>query len=251
MAPTPMFNPVLSVRAYEELVRQIKARILDGSFPPSSKLPPEREIARQFGVSRGTVREALTVLRQMSLVEIRTGVAGSARITTPGVDAIAQALYLVLHADQRRFADLLEVRQTIEPRIAELAAGHCSEEDLAFLAKSVEGMQAALDAPEAYALTDAAFHLRLAKASANILYQGLMESLRDGLVQAIRKLAEIPDLRAQGLVHHQRLLQELRRRDAAGAQLRMQEHFELVREAMRHLDRFGEHDDQALRLLPP
>ncbi|HEY8743173.1 MAG TPA: FadR/GntR family transcriptional regulator [Chloroflexota bacterium] len=238
-----MFIPVSPVRTYEELLRQIKAGILDGSFPLGSKLPAEREIARQFGVSRTTVREALTVLRETGLVEIRTGAAGGAKVTAPGAKAIAQVLQFVLRVDHRRFADLLEVRQTIEPRIAMLAAEHRSEQDVAALAESVERLQASLDAPEAYALADVAFHLQLARASANVIYQGLLDSLRDGLLQAITELAEVPALRKQGLPDHQRVLQAIRHHDAAEARRHMLEHFALVRQAVRYLDRLDKRED--------
>src|SRR5690242_3941549 len=71
-----MFKQVKQNKAYQDVVVQIQEAIIAGSIKPGSQLPAERELKEQFGISRGTLREALRVLEQKGLIEIRTGVAG-------------------------------------------------------------------------------------------------------------------------------------------------------------------------------
>src|ERR671937_3249214 len=110
--------PVKSTRIYEEIVRQIKAMISEGRLKSGDQLPPERDLAEKFLVSRTSVREALRALESVGLIEIRPGEGTFVREVS--VDALVEPLALVLLSQRAMIAELFEARRLLEPAIAGL-----------------------------------------------------------------------------------------------------------------------------------
>ncbi|KAF1052997.1 MAG: putative HTH-type transcriptional regulator [Burkholderia gladioli] len=138
-------QPIQNRRLYQQIADQLRAMIESGSFPPGSYLPPERELAAQFGVSRTSVREALIALEVIGLVSVRVGDGVSVRPREqPAGDAPparANARSNVLDVDPELGIEfdldaeippfsLLQARKLIEPEATELAALHASDAQL-------------------------------------------------------------------------------------------------------------------------
>src|SRR6201998_4012034 len=160
-----MYKIVRSSRLYEQIVQQVEESIHSGVLKPGHQLPPERELAEQFGVSRTAVREAVKALREKGLVEAYPG---RGTFITDGTSyTIRQSLDRMMRTGNEGFAFLAEVRQILEPEIAALATSRADEVDLEAMRQQVAVMDAAKDDPDTFIEADLDFHLALAEAAAN------------------------------------------------------------------------------------
>ena len=144
-APSTPRLRVQKVRpAYHQVADELRTRILAGVLPAGERLPNETELARAFGVSRSTVREALRVLSSQHLVDTRRGVQGGTFVDAPDparvVEDVGSALGVLVMTPHLGVADLLEARLLLEPAAARLAAQRADPE-------TVEAVRAAAAAP--------------------------------------------------------------------------------------------------------
>src|SRR5215813_8997128 len=121
-------GPIKSTRIYEEIVRQVKQLIAEGRLKSGDQLPPERDLAEKFLVSRTSVREALRALESVGLIEIRPGEGTFVREVS--VDALVEPLALVLLSQRAMIEELFEARRLLEPAIAGLAARRATKEEI-------------------------------------------------------------------------------------------------------------------------
>jgi len=125
-----MFQQVRVSRASEEVVDQIKEAIYSRQLLPGDRLPSERELSEQFGLSRMTIRDALRVLESTGLVEIKVGASGGAYVREPNLEMLSDSLSSFLRLKKTTLLELTEARKIIETATAELAAQRATEEDL-------------------------------------------------------------------------------------------------------------------------
>ena len=171
-----MYKIVRSSRLYEQIVQQVEESIVKGTLKPGDQLPPERELAEEFGVSRTAVREAVKALREKGLVEAYPG--RGTFITDGTSHAIRQSLDRIAKIGQPEgSAFLAEVRAILEPEIAALAAVRASEQELASMREPISVMDEAREDPDAFIEADLDFHLALAEAAANPLILSLIDSI--------------------------------------------------------------------------
>ena len=125
-----MFQRVRVGKVSEEVVKQVQEAIFAGLLEPGDRLPPERELAEQFGLSRMSVRLALHTLESTGLVEIRVGSSGGAFIREPNFDPLRETLASMLRSKKASILDLAEARKIVETATAELAAQRATDDDL-------------------------------------------------------------------------------------------------------------------------
>ncbi|MCP4718257.1 MAG: FadR family transcriptional regulator, partial [Desulfobacteraceae bacterium] len=125
-----MFKKAKQSRVFQDVVEQIQDAILSGKLEPGTKLPAERELKDMFNTSRGTLREALRVLEQKGLIEIKLGVTGGAIVKQIDADPIVQSLALLIRSGGVSLDHLAEFRIKIEGSIVELAAQRATPEDI-------------------------------------------------------------------------------------------------------------------------
>jgi DNA-binding FadR family transcriptional regulator len=176
-----MFKQVKQNKAYQDVVEQIQEAITAGTLASGSLLPAERELKEQFGVSRGTLREALRVLEQKGLIKIRTGVSGGSVVRETNSDNLSDHLGLLIRSCAVSLKDLAEFREEVEGGVAALAAQRAGNEDLVKLDKLLAEAKAHLTRGNAgwddFIRTDEQMHLTLARMSGNLLFQTVLESL--------------------------------------------------------------------------
>src|ERR1700724_1451382 len=144
-----MYKIVRSSRLYEQIVQQVEESIHKGAIKPGDQLPPERELAQQFGVSRTAVREAVKALHEQGLVEAYPG--RGTFVTDGTSQAIRQSLDRVVKIGQPDGSNYwADVREILEPEIAALAAARADEEDLAAMREAVGVMDGARRDPDAF-----------------------------------------------------------------------------------------------------
>jgi GntR family transcriptional regulator, transcriptional repressor for pyruvate dehydrogenase complex len=224
-----VYKVVQTSRLYEQIVQQIEESIHKGVLKEGDQLPPERELALQFGVSRTAVREAVKALREKGLVEAYPG--RGTFITSATSNSIRFNLDRLVKAGQPEgAAHLTEVREILEPEIAAMAAKRADGETLTALREAVEIMDAAMHDPEAFIEADLDFHLALAEAASNPLVLSLIDSIVGVLREQRMRTFQVQGGAERGQFHHKRILHAVERRDADGARDAMKAHLRQVRE---------------------
>ncbi len=224
-----MYQAIQTERLYEQIVQQIEQRILHGDLKIGERLPPERELAEQFGVSRTAVREAVKALRQKGLVEIQPG---RGTFITNGASQVVRDSFCLLMGigGMDGSANLVEVREIIEPEIAALAAARANEDHIAAMREAVATMDAALQDPDRFIEADLEFHLALAEATHNALIPTLIDSIVDLLRVQRARILRVEGGPQRGQVHHKRILNAVVKRDSEAARKAMRAHLRQVRE---------------------
>ncbi|NIJ65171.1 DNA-binding FadR family transcriptional regulator [Sphingomonas leidyi] len=214
-------------RLFQDIAERIAAMIAEGTFPPGSRLPGEREMAERLGVSRVTIREAEIALQAQGLVRIKTG----------------SGVYVCDRGEQGMGAlpavsafELTEARSLFESEAAALAAPTISDEQIQVLESLMAAMDEAEEGSAAATEADRAFHLTIASASGNQAIMFVINSLW-------RMRTEIPEICAlhasvcgkdEDSRHdeHAAVLEALKKRDSAAARTAMRKHFSRLLEAM-------------------
>ncbi len=224
-----MYTPIQSSKVYEQIVEQIEKLILSGELQSGDRLPTERELAEQFQASRTAVREAMKTLAQKGLVDMRPG---RGTIVIDGTSkAMRHSLGLMMKVGQTgSSANLVEVREILEPGIAALAAMRATEEHTSAMREAVAVMDASLDDADAYITADNNFHQALAKGTQNVLILALVDSIVNLLSEQRKQIFSVKGGPERGQIHHKRILEAVVRHDSEAAREAMHAHLRQVRE---------------------
>ena len=175
------FEPVATRRTFEEAVDQIAEKVKAGDLHVGDRLPSERELAARMRISRPTLREAIKVLAEAGVLEVRRGQSGGIFVASELVPR--ELLRSRQEIRVSEVAGVLEARRLLEPRVAQLAAVHAGEEDFAAMAALIERKRelAARDDvlrhEDLFLQLDLKFHLAMAHATRNSTVVSLMRSL--------------------------------------------------------------------------
>lgn len=224
--PEMGIEPIKSTRIYEEIVRQVKGMIAEGRLKSGDQLPPERDLAEKFVVSRTSVREALRALESLGLVEIRPGEGTFVRKVS--VEALIEPLALVLTSQREAIAELFEARQLLEPAIAALAARRASPDEVHEMERILAEQAKELAAGRTGLGQDGQFHAAIASAAHNQAITRIVHAIMDLLTQSREESLNTPGRPERSHQDHRRVLDAIRRRDAAGAEQTMREHVTAV-----------------------
>lgn len=172
------FQQIRTQKIYEKVADQIKAMIESGNLSPGDKLPSVVELAELFNVGRGTVREALTALKALGLIEIRQGEGTFVKQLT-SQDLLGNYSNLLIGIDQIK--SLLEVRKVLESSYVELAAKRRDYQDLINLQAALKQMEEDLQHSTHGEEADWKFHYAIAKATKNEMLVYLIETISDAM----------------------------------------------------------------------
>ena len=212
-----MLKPVEKQRVAEEITEQLRGLILDGKYPPGSKLPPERELSKRLGVNRASLREALKKLEHLGLVRIRQGDGTRVQnfMETGGIELVQHLLPLA-GGNPELIRDLLEFRRLFGREIAQLVALRAPKEGLARLEALADRADAATTAQELFEL-DFDFYVVMASLSGNQVMLLLINTVREGVRSFMPFLANLAAPQDAVRLHHRELLAAFAARDDAAA----------------------------------
>jgi GntR family transcriptional regulator, transcriptional repressor for pyruvate dehydrogenase complex len=218
--------PIRSTRIYEEIVRQIKTMIAEGRLTSGDRLPPERELAEKFLVSRTSVREALRALESLGLVEIRQG--EGTFIREISVDRLVEPLALVMVSQRQALAELFEARRLLEPAIAGLAAARATPDEIQDMERILEDQAREVVAGRTGFAQDAQFHAAIGRAAHNEAITRIAHAVMDLLTQSREESLNTPGRPSRSHDDHRRILQAIAERQPASAERAMRDHLVAV-----------------------
>lgn len=215
----------------EQVVSFVRSLIDRGLLRPGDRLPPERELATQIGVSRPTVRAGLHALAAMGVVQSRHGSGTFIPAGPPALGTDALRFMAALHGLTRE--EMYEARRILEVGASGLAAERATPEQMATLAEEVASLFASLDEPHAFLVHDINFHRAVSAASGNPIVAAMMEMVSALYYEQRRRTAERASERnlRDAAEAHRRIYQAIRTRDAEGARGAMNAH---LTEAFQH-----------------
>ncbi len=218
--------PIKSTRIYEEIVRQVKAMIAEGRLKGGDRLPPERDLAEKFVVSRTSVREALRALESLGLVEIRAG--EGTFIRQVSVEALVEPLALLMVSQREATGELFEARRLLEPALAALAASRATPEEIQEMERILEEQAREVAGGRTGLAQDAQFHAAIGTASHNRAMTRIAHAIIDLLSQSREDSLNTPGRPTHSHQSHRRILAAISGRDAEAARQAMVEHIEAV-----------------------
>ena len=227
-------RPVRRHRLWEDIAHRLEEMIQDGTFPPGTLLPPERELMRLFDVGRPSVREALFALHRMGLVRVSTGERAS--VTTPTPDALiahlsgAARAFLAQGDGATHFQD---ARALFETGIARLAALRATDTDIDRLRRALDANTAARGDARKFEQADVAFHFALAQTTKNPIFAAVHEALVDWLTSQRTMALRLPRAETVALDGHRRIFEAVAARDPTAASAAMDRHLQEIADLIR------------------
>ena len=212
-------------RLSDKVAEMMLETILSNRLEVGDRLPSERELGEQFGVSRTVVREAVRALVAKGVIDVRSG--SGLRVAAVDAAQVSESMSLYVRGSDVDFEQVHEVRALLEVQIAGLAAERSTDDEVARLVEVDKRMQRLSDDVQAAALTDLEFHRVIAQATHNELYLVLMDSIGASLID-IRRANLGSGSTPETLAQHQAILDAIAGHDAPRARAAMADHLEGV-----------------------
>ncbi|MEC3977347.1 FadR/GntR family transcriptional regulator [Amycolatopsis sp. H20-H5] len=217
-------RPVTRPRLYEQVMAQLREHVDGQGLKTGDRLPPERELAERLRVSRASIKQAIVVLEVQGLVESRHGGGVYLRADTLDPEPVA-----ALVERRRRLPDVLDAREALETKLAELAALRRDDDDLDAIEAALEVMGAEIGDGRLGEDGDRLFHAAVTAAAHSALLAEFMREIGEQIAESRHESLQQPDRPARSLTQHVRIAAAIRAQDPAAAIAAMREHLETVR----------------------
>jgi GntR family transcriptional repressor for pyruvate dehydrogenase complex len=187
------FKKLKQNRIFQHVVDEIQSAILDGRIKAGDQLPSEMKLKEMFEISRGSIREALRVLEQKGLIDIKTGVAGGAVVRAPDHNQVTESLNLLVKSQQVSLNHLLEFRLEIEGTVAALAARRAKKSEIEPLKDLLRQARDLLGSAEANGdrllEIDTKLHVGISQISGNPIFTAVLRMVHENLLNTYDWLA--------------------------------------------------------------
>ena len=223
-------NQVKRRRLTEEIVDQIVSLIVSGKLKRGNKLPPERELMKQLGVGRSSLREAIGSLSLIGVLVVRPG--SGTYVTVSREEFLAKPLSWGIPMGQARTQELVEARRILEEAIAGLAAERASEADIAEMRYHLTQMKTNRRHLRKVINADMSFHETLAKASHNSLLLSFLLQIGNLLRSWKEETLLIPGVYDSAVEEHEKILSAIEEHNAERARAALCRHLESVGDAL-------------------
>ena len=224
----------------ERITARVSDAIISGELKPGDRLPPERQLAEQFGVSRTVIRDAVKTLSGRGIVHVRRGAGIFVATAEETVMGRLGELASVLPLHGAGLRDLFDVRKVLEAQAAEWAARRRGDQHVERLKGAVEEARRDPEDLDLLSRKDAQFHVAVAEASRNLVLVRVMLALLDLLEAARRESLAIPGRARLSLDQHEEVLKAIEDQDPRAARKAMRAHLDSVEGAILAPGRAGE-----------
>jgi GntR family transcriptional regulator, transcriptional repressor for pyruvate dehydrogenase complex len=237
-------TPAARRSASEQVAGDIRAFMQREQLQPGDRLGREEDLARRFGISRPTLREALRLLSSAHLIRASKGPGGGIFVAATAEEGIAlsvsDTVASMLAADTVDLDELLEARMLVEIPLAGLAAQRADEEDVRRLVELVAQAKAAGTDSDRFSELDRELHRRISAAAGNRLSGALMAWVVDVLQPLLQERLKPAVVESTLLGQHQDVVDAIERGDPAAAERAMREHLLYLRDLLSVVDEFGD-----------
>ena len=222
-------NNISRSKVFEQILEQFKANIASGQLKKGDKLPSERQLSEELGVSRSTVREAIKALEMIGLV---TCVQGDGNYISDNLEnSLSEPLAILFMLQNQDLNQVQQLRQTLEQMALQLAITHITTDDLKQLYQICDNLTNSQKVQDTINL-DQQFHFLLASFSQHPLLTTMLKAISDLVTAQLSdiygSLASEPDLLSQLAQQHYEIADALGQKDLHTAQLILNQHFTLV-----------------------
>ena len=238
-----LFEPARVGRATEDIVLQIEAAILQGRLTPGDRLPSERELQTQFGTGRGVLREALRVLQEKDLVEVKKGARGGTFIKQADVSRASASLALFLKQKKIHPEYTIEFRESMDQAIAVLAIARGSHHDKARLVDLTFELEEAVDAPDSdmehIGAIDRELNILLASMTGNPVFEWVVRAMQSGFSSHDYALYHNPKYSALTVKNWKATAREIAAGEPVKTATLISFHYRLLRECIEESEKNG------------
>lgn len=221
-----LLKPIKTKKIYEQIVDQIGLLVAEGQLKPGDRLPSERELVERFQVSRASIREAISALEMMGLIEVRSG--EGTYIRQVNIDSVVAPLAWMLFIEKDADLELYEARKILEVQAAGLAAERAEEDELKDMFEALEVMRMDLQIQRLGEDADHFFHYAIARATHNKILIRLMNTISDTvrktLITSRSKLYEDTNTPEKLYIEHCAIYEAVKNHDVEKAQQLMLAH---------------------------
>jgi len=229
------FKPVShKSRVYMEIVEQIKEQIKSGYLKAGSPLPSERELAEKFEASRSSVREAVTILESLGILEVKHGKGSYVRDfhNTKSMKNYFDTFALLFDIDPSKTLQLLQVRKIMEPQVAALAAENAKFDDIARLYEINEEMKRLLNRGEVGLDPDFNFHFQIASSTGNEILLNTLSALSDLMRRSLHQTSWLSltdkNRTTNPIIEHEQIIKAIKEKNTTASHDLMLKHLEEV-----------------------
>ncbi|OLN30215.1 FadR/GntR family transcriptional regulator [Desulfosporosinus metallidurans] len=221
-----MLKPIKTRKIYEQIVDQIGQLVAEGQLKPGDRLPSERELVERFQVSRASIREAISALEMMGLIEVRSG--EGTYIREVNIDSVVAPLAWMLFIEKDTDLELYEARKILEVQAAGLAAERAEDDEMSDMFEALEIMRVDLQKQLLGEEADHHFHYAIARATHNKILFRLMNTISDTMQKTLKssrsKLYEDTNSPERLYKEHLLIYEAIKNHDAESAQKLMLAH---------------------------
>ncbi|PUU95645.1 MAG: Uncharacterized protein CI947_162 [Halanaerobium sp.] len=224
------FKQIKNNKVYEQIIEQIRELIYEGELKKGDKLPSERQLKKDLGVSRASIREAFSALEMIGLIESRPGEGTFIRDSFD--EDIFNPLSLILLLNDNVAEELLELRRVLEIDCVKLAAERATEAEIEELQSYIEDLLSSSGYEEDSIKADKMFHYTIARASGNKVLLFFMRSISEAMDFHIKntrtKLVSKEETMTDFARQHQQIFKALKEHDPEQAAAEMKNHLDYV-----------------------
>ncbi|MFI6009148.1 FadR/GntR family transcriptional regulator [Streptomyces sp. NPDC051243] len=220
---TDALRPMTRQRLYEQVLDRLRAYVAEGGLGAGDRLPTERDLAQRLGVSRASVKQAIVVLEVQGLVEVRHG--GGTYLVRDNLDV--EPVERMVER-RRRLPDVLEAREALETKLAELAAERRTDDDLAAMRSALAHMAKEIEEGGHGVEGDRLFHAAVTAAAHSSILAEFMRSIAGQIAESRTESLRQPHRPARSLAQHQAILDAIEAARPAQAAAAMRRHVRTV-----------------------
>jgi GntR family transcriptional repressor for pyruvate dehydrogenase complex len=224
---TKTLQAVSKTKLHEQIVNQVQVLIQKGNLKHGDQLPPERELASIFKVSRHTLREAIRILEQKKILKSRPG--SGTFIITEDESSVVEFLARAIYREKNTLSEIFQFRELLEPQIAGLAAQNATKKDISVLEDILERQKKELGNTIMSKELDEKFHLALAKATGNSVLFQVVALFGHILLKSRHEHSQSPDRNKLSIEGHRKIFNAIKAENSTAANELMAGHLDAIR----------------------
>ncbi|MDX8049879.1 FadR/GntR family transcriptional regulator [Lentzea sp. BCCO 10_0798] len=216
-------RPMVKSRLYEQVLERLRAHVVEAGLSAGDRLPAERDLAASLGVSRASIKQAIVVLEVQGLVEARHGGGTYLVRDTLDVEPVEQ-----LVERRKRLPEVLEAREALETKLAELAAERRTDAELETIREALDFMRDEIDGGDNGVEGDRRFHAAVTAAAHSSLLAEFMKTIAQQITESRTESLRQPGRPSRSLAQHTAIYEAIAAGDAKKAAAAMRKHVRTV-----------------------